>query len=267
MKIEVKPIRIKPLDIKPLMPVKLSQPEGIKSPVRGQSLSTNTSIKMGGGTETLPDAGGQPEPTREDIQKFNANKDKIVEPIVIGSLRKHRQDVLHGSQSLKRLLTKYSRDPGDFDMFSPTEKSRAQQIERAIDRKVGADVVETRYVPIPKVSLGADDPSSSKELYRVTSPELGEVVDIMERPKKLKTVSQGGITHESLDEAYKKAQKRKSLQPIQAYKALSDMRDIEEYWARRGVQPPELVEERQSIVWRNKNAKMSGMWQKSPNII
>jgi len=245
---KVKPLKIIPLHAKPLVPMKhigtMQEFKFEKSlKPEGMNFGGGQSIILGGGQagQTLPDAGNQPDPTRAQIEHFRKNRDKIVGSVVKTSLRKHPQDVLHGSRSLQMLIPNYPRQPGDWDMYSPQEKKRALALEAAIDRKVGADIVETRYCPIPKVTSGPDDPGTSKDLYRIVSPDISNDadIDIMDKPKQLKIMRQKGITHERLDEAYVKARRRIRLQPIKAGKAVEDSRSIADYFKKRGLKLPE----------------------------
>lgn len=256
----IKPMKIIPLKLEPLIPIKnLSTPESkanlpktftIKPLVPMTSFQSTSHFSSTKSKGVLPDAGNQPDPTQCQIEHFQQNREQIVGKVVKQSLHKHPQDVLHGSRSLNILLPHYSRTPGDWDMFSPTEKQRAIAIEASIDKAVGADIVETRYNPVPKVSMGPDDPTTSKELYRVVSkhtPQESEV-DVMDRPKQLKTIHHKGITHESLDSAYQKARTRMTRQPMKAQKALQDSRSIEEFYKQKGLNLP--LEEKHPMMWR-----------------
>lgn len=237
-KLELKPMKIMPMNISPLVPLK-------------PKVSISEKIKMSFGqpkAQTLPDTGHQPEPTPQKREYFEENWEKIVPPLVISSLRKHPQDVLHGGRSLNELLPSH-RETKDYDIFSPMERKRAQELEAKIDRKVKANIVETRHVPIPKVSAGPDIPGTSKELYRVVTRKPGSNlsfgafgddpnVDVMERPSGLRTIRHNGITHESLEEAYLKTI-RGSSQIMRMAKSHQDKRRIEAYWAGKGKLPPE----------------------------
>ena len=71
----------------------------------------------------------------------------------------------------------------------------------------------------------------------------------MDRPKKLKTTTHKGITHEALDEAYNKARTRIQRQPVQAGKAVEDSRNIAQYFEQRGIPLPDLKKEH-PMMWR-----------------
>jgi len=208
----------------------------------GASLMNNNPFKRGR-IEVLPDAGNQPDPTQQKIDYYQQNHEKIVDPIVLASLRKHREDVLHGSRSLNMLIPNFYRKPGDWDIYSPNEKKRALAFEEAIDKKVGADITETIHIEVPKSIFGfnaADEDDSSKDLYRVVAPRVsndGEI-DVMSKPKNLKTTRHKGITHESLESQYARTVTRRHRQPMKASQARSDQTEIEDYWYVRGRTPP-----------------------------
>jgi len=220
--LKTKIIPIRPMNIKPLVSIDNSE-------------TSMPSFGHMGVSKTLPNASGLPPPTQKELENYRRNHEQIVSSIVTSSLRNHRKDVLHGSRSLAMMIPNYSRTPKDWDLYSPTEKARAQAIEKAIDKKVGGNIAETVYVPIPKVSSGPDQPGTGKDLYRVVTPAVsGDAeVDVMDRPAGLKTVSYKGITHEALEEAYIKAQRSKS-QPMRMAKASSDASDIESYLKSKG---------------------------------
>jgi len=211
-------LRIKPLELRPLKMQPLT--------IGGASL----------GSGTLPDAGGQPEATFSEKQEFKKDAEKYVKPSVISHLKSHKEDVLHGSQSLKMLLPSYSREPKDFDIYSKKEKKTAQTIESKIDKKFGKNVVATKPQHVPNFS-GREDPTTSGSLFRIVPVGGGwsqdAYVDIMKTPKKVSTTRKGGITHESLIDARKKAEKRIIKQPLQGYKARSDVKDIDRALSKR----------------------------------
>jgi len=227
---KIKPMKLKLMQINPITPM--------------QSLTTTTSPLMGTSqSRVLPDAGNQPDPTREQIDQFIKGKSRMIPDIVLSSLRNHPEDVLHGSQSLKLLLPQYSRNPQDWDILSPKEKERALALEAEIDRRAGCDIARTEYIPIPKVSAGPDDPTTSKHLYRIVTPAVeGDAdIDVMDKPKQLKTQRHKGITHESLEYQYEKAKTRVQRQPMKAHKASSDIRDIENYFQSKGKKIPSNI--------------------------
>jgi hypothetical protein len=234
--IKIKTIRAKPLSLspsksRPLRSRTLLQPKMMPQKKK-QSEHPQSSF---GSATTLPDAGNQPDPTKSDIERLQ-RKNKLINPIVQESLKDHPQDVLHGSRSLNMLLPNFSRKPHDWDLFSPTEKKRALQLEKKIDEKAGCDIAQTQYRHIPKMPFSQPIPGSGEHLYRVVTPQIkGDPdIDIMDRPSDLETTRKHGITHESLIEAHHKATTRRLRQPMQTSKASSDVNDIEEYWKKRG---------------------------------
>jgi len=222
--LKTKIIPIKPMNVRPFIPFK-----------KETNIISFGSFG-GGGNKVLPDASGLPPPTQRELENYRKNHEEIVGSIVKKSLHQHRKDVLHGSRSLQMLIPNYSRTPGDWDMYSPMEKKRALALERALDKKVGGDIAQTEHISIPKVSAGPDQPGTSKELYRIVTPSVSNdaEIDVMNRPSGLKTISKHGITHESLDEAYVKAKRRASTQPMSMAKASSDAKDIESYLKSKG---------------------------------
>lgn len=240
---KIKPMRVKSIHMKPIVPFNLTErkPTTTDKPNKTtQPISITGSF--GPRKKVLPDAGNQPDPTQKQLNHYRENRESIVSSIVKRSLRNNPKDVLHGSRSLKMLLPQYSRNPGDWDLLSPQEKKRALALERAIDRRVGADIAETRYMHIPKTTMGPEDPKDSKELYQVVTPRISNDadIDVMDRPPSIKTQRNKGITHETLEEQHHKAVTRQSRQPFKAQKALSDQHDIEQYWKSKGKKPPKV---------------------------
>lgn len=206
--------------------------------------------------EVLPDSGGQPPCTSEDLKRFKRDWSSIVPVVAMSHLRRHSEDVLHGGRSLNVLLDT-ERETKDFDMYSSTPRPHASKLEASIDRMVRCDVCETLYAPIPKSAiLDRKDgtPSMSSELYRVRTrtkssflkndPEM----DIMKKPSGLRTIRKDGITHESLEDAYAKAKYLKD-QPTRMMNARQDMKRIEEHM---GVEPTR----RPSILMRVRRREM-----------
>ena len=188
-------------------------------------------------TGVLPDAGNQPDPTPDKLQHYKENAEEIVEDVVKSNLKKHQSDTLHGSRSLQMLLGKhFTRDVNDWDIFSTTEKKRALQLEKQLDKRAGCDIFQTRYQHITKVSAGEDDPYTGEHLYIVESPSVHNdpTVDVMSHPKNLPRTRRKSIYHEALPVAYQKARTRVYRSPLQAGKATHDYRAIEAYYKSQG---------------------------------
>ncbi len=186
-------------------------------------------------TKFLKDSGGMPKCTQEQRRRYNENWENIVSPTVTRSLKRHREDVLHGGRSLNMLLPT-KRPTKDWDLYSPREKIRAQTLEREIDKKTGCDICSVKQVHMPKLHAGPDTPGTSKRLYRIVTehnPNDADV-DVMDKPKDLKTISHHGITHESLESTYLKSEKRMLSQPMHMWKAMEDKKRIEEYLRMKG---------------------------------
>jgi len=234
---QAKPVKIKTLSLSPATHSPLTH-----HPMRGKSLLQRQPKKKSkhppsafGSATILPDAGNQPEPSQSDIERLQGNK-KFINTIVEDSLKDHPQDVLHGSRSLSMLIPNFSRTPKDWDLFSPQEQKRALQLEAEIDKQAGCDIAQTQYRHVPKMPFTPEMPGTGEHLYRVITPKIkgDPEIDVMDRPKELDTVRKHNITHESLIEAHHKATTRRLRQPLMAQKALSDMKDIEAYWKKRG---------------------------------
>lgn len=186
-------------------------------------------------TKYLKDASKLKKCTPKQLEHYEKNWEKIVSPTVVRSLRRHREDVLHGGRSLNMLLPT-QRPTKDWDIYSPREKTRAQALEREIDRKTGCDVCQVKQVHMPKTTMGPDSPETSKRLYRIVTEHTADDadVDVMDKPKGLRTTRAKGITHESLEAAREKAAKRMRLQPMYMWKAMLDKQRIEQYWRMKG---------------------------------
>ena len=210
---------------------------GFKSPLGARPLTEVGSALPR--TQNLKDTSGLPACSIEQRSHYDRNWEQIVSPTVIKSLRKHKQDVLHGGRSLNILLPT-KRPTKDWDMYSPIEKKRAQTLERSLDKKMGCNICDVKKVDLPKVSPGPDMPGTSKRLYRVVTEHSDDDadIDVMDKPKGLKTIRRHGIAHESIDLAYKKAVRRMQVQPLQMWKAMEDKQRIEEYWAMKGRKRP-----------------------------
>jgi len=241
---KLKTIEIKPLHMKPL---KLTQ-NG--TPIEHTTSSFSETV--------LPDAGNQPTPTREDIARLHRRKSDIVDPIVTSSLRKHPQDVLHGSRSLSLIIgNHFKRTPNDWDIYSNAEKQRALELEAQIDKKAGCDIAQTTYRHIPTTPFSKPDPLTGEHLYRVTTPKItgDSDIDIMDKPNNLPVERHKGITHEALIEQYRKASTRRIRQPLHSGKAQSDMRSIESYYKSKGrrISPLQDTPPYKSIRYKRKD--------------
>jgi len=178
-------------------------------------------------------------PTKEQIQEFIQNKDKIVDPIVITSLKKHPEDVLHGSQSL-HMLVPGAREPHDWDLYSPKDKQRAQALEKSIDNKVKADIAYTVKGKLPQVT--AKPVFNSKTLYHVKiRGEKEPEIDVMDRPKDLPTFRFEGITHESMESQHYKLDWRANNSLTKMINAVGDRKNIENYLRSKGKKVPKRV--------------------------
>lgn len=169
----------------------------------------------------------------EQVQYYRKNKDRILPPEVMRSVRKHR-DVLHGGRSVNMLLPKkYYRETKDFDIYSKLPKTRADEIENYIDKRCGCDMAHVNSMIVPNVSA-TEDELMSADIHRViTRIESDAEVDYMTLPPKLPIRYHRGIRHEKLTEALRKA-KKGLMQPMRMAKASKDVRRISEYLESRG---------------------------------
>jgi len=233
---EFRPIRFTPMRITPL----------IKSPRLTPFKENQNNFRTG--PQMLPDSGGQPPCTPEDLKRYKRDWQGIVPVIALSHLKRHKEDVLHGGRSLNMLLEK-QRETKDFDIYSPHPRPTATGLEKSIDKAVGCDICETEQCLIPKSVLlrrsAEGAPEMSDELYRVrtkskksflkkSDPEM----DVMKIPPNLRTVRHQGITHEALEEAYAKHQYLQN-QPARSLKTRQDMRRIEEYLVQNGYPLPQ----------------------------
>ena len=180
--------------------------------------------------DTITEKGDAPTCSREKVENFKKNWERILTPKVISSIKRHN-DILHGARSVNMLVgPKYSRPTKDFDVYSDNPQRRAVEIENEIDRCCGCDMAQVRHRSIPKVLPGEDDPLMAKDLYIVeTIPNNDGDVDYMKTPRGIPTTRKNGIRHETLKEAYRKAQRNKD-QPMRMVKTRQDINRIEEYW-------------------------------------
>jgi len=174
-----------------------------------------------------------PKCSLEQIQNYRKNKEKILPPEVIRSVRKHR-DVLHGGRSLNMLLPKkYHRHTEDFDVYSKKPRIRADEIEDYIDKRCGCDMAYVKSSVVPNVS-GVEDELMSADIHRVvTHLQTDAEVDYMTTPKNLPVTFHRGIRHEKLTEALRKA-KKGLTQPMRMAKASKDVNRITSYLENRG---------------------------------
>lgn len=211
---------------------KIKTKEVIQAPLKKNFFS-------GGGfsyIEPLPNASKYDnQPTQSQIEKFEKDREKIVSPIVVSSLKKHPEDVLHGSRSLSMLLPVF-REPKDWDLFSPKERTRALQFERSLDNKMKADISQTVPITLVESMFTSRQPGNAEKLYRVVVPQSDRdaEIDVIEKPKRLQTVRKDGITHESLESQYKRLDIRKE-QITQTAKATGDKHAIEDFWKSKGL--------------------------------
>lgn len=219
----------------PIVPIRSMDALGSESSMDVQRKVGSTSR-----SKTLSDVGNRSQCSREQLQRYERDWERILNP----KMRKHlrgSKDVLHGGRSLNMLLadddpdSDMYRESKDWDVFSRSPKKVAQKIERNLDNVLGCNICETVHVPIPKVSAREHEDMSA-DLYRVTTPATTKdaEVDLMDKPKNLPTTHYKGIYHESLEKQYEKAV-RGLMVPMRSFKSGLDRQRIAEYWRRKGV--------------------------------
>jgi len=200
-------------------------------------MTINLSEKYGATKKKLPNASKyKNQPTRNQINEYQKNKEEILDPIVIKSLKRHPADVLHGSQSLHMIIPG-SRKPVDWDLYSSQEEKRALALEKSLDEKMKADIAYTEQGKFPKVP--ESNTLNPTKLYHVkvvgiTDPQI----DVMDKPKNLPTFSYEGITHETLESQHYKLDWRANNQWTKLVKAVGDRKEIEKYLESKGKKVP-----------------------------
>ena len=200
-------------------------------------MTINLSETYGATKKKLPNASKyKNQPTRNQINEYQKNKEEILDPIVIKSLKRHPADVLHGSQSLHMIIPG-SRKPADWDLYSLKEKERALALEKSLDNKMKSDIAYTEQGKFPKVP--ESNTLNPTKLYHVkvvgiTDPQI----DIMDKPKNLPTFSFNGITHETLESQHYKLDWRANNQWTKLVKAVGDRKEIEKYLESKGKKVP-----------------------------
>jgi len=181
-----------------------------------------------GNSEIISDSSGLKKPTMQQISWFSKNHKEIIKDTVLTSLKKHKSDVLHGSQSLNILIPSNQRKAKDWDIFSKMEQGRAIELEKRLDKKANCDISQVSCHEIPKVSFDKDNGTTAKRLCVVSTPLIhtDNGIDVMRTPKKLDTITHKGIRHESLEGQLEKA-KRGLFIPMRSFKSGLDKRRIE----------------------------------------
>jgi hypothetical protein len=207
-------------------------------------MTINLSEKYGATKKKLPNASKyKNQPTRNQINEYQKNKEEILDPIVIKSLKRHPADVLHGSQSLHMIIPG-SRKPNDWDLYSFQEEKRALALEQSIDNKMKSDFAYTEECKIPRPP--GKEPKTSKIAHNATKLYVVKVrgitvpqIDVMDMPKGLPTFFFKGITHESLESQHYKLDFIANNNIAKMTKAIGDRNSIEDYLKSKGKKLPE----------------------------
>ena len=191
-----------------------------------------------GKAEVLPDKSGLPQCSTEQQQYYEQNRERIVDPMMMNHLRGSK-DVLHGGRSLNMLFNaspsdRLYRESLDWDLLSKKPRKHSIKLEKQIDKSIGCNICDVTHVPIPMTS-GQDYDDMSADLYRVSTSFTNKdsEIDIMDRPKKLDTISHNEIHHETLESQYKKATKGLMV-PMRSFKSGLDRTRIREYYRLKG---------------------------------
>jgi len=138
--------------------------------------------------------------TLKQVKKFHKNKHRISK-IVKSKIDKH--EVIYGARALNKYLPKSLEEPtNDYDIFTPTPKKDAKQVERALDRKFGGNYFYTKQA-IHKGTWRVKDRLRDKEVADYTRPD---------KTVKYKTIN--GIKYVTLE--WIKKQKKETLRNIEA---------------------------------------------------
>lgn len=132
---------------------------------------------------------------------FMMNRQRIVPPFVKKQSRR-TGNIIYGCSGVNAIVGRgFTRPTHDFDIFSSIPKKHAIQLERHIDKSVGADLAYVEGVPY-------SDKNMKGTLYRVLTRPWGHPeADYNKKKKRIKFVVKKGVRYESLDAAEKKYNK------------------------------------------------------------
>ena len=133
-------------------------------------------------------------------------------------------NILYGCYAVNKLLGRgFQRDTYDLDVYSRQPRKHAIQLEKTIDRGVGANI---SYVE----KTGYPEKGRFKTLYRVKLRNEVTEADYNRMPRDIKYTTKRGVRYETLDRAVKKYEKMlREPETGRGFKATIDLGRILDY--------------------------------------
>lgn len=136
--------------------------------------------------------------------------------------------VIYGGTAVNALLKPiYKRNTSDIDVYSPTPKKHAIDLEKSIDEYMKHDISHVEEVSF------TNDKGISGKMYRVALNSFSTLADYNKKPSNLKVVKKNGVLYEDLGSAKKKYEKMlREDNETRIVKANQDLDRIglHEYW-------------------------------------
>lgn len=178
--------------------------------------------------------GDAPTPTREQIEHFKANREKIMEDLVKKDVKRNK-GIVHGKRMANRFYEKQlghetakehelSIPTQDWDVWVRRPISRADRMQQTIDRRIGADVAYAKK----EIS-----PQDSKSRWTVRTRESEDPdVDYVAYPDPFmhpyESEKENGIRYETMKSFLARA-KALQYQPFRFSKAYADLQRWKHY--------------------------------------
>lgn len=164
---------------------------------------------------------GEPTPIQEG--RLISDWHNIVPPIIENHTRRNKNIIYGGRAVNAKVGPDFSRQSHDYDIYSKFPKRHAIQIEKRIDRKIGADVAH-----VEEVAFDNRDGKSGK-MYRVVTKPYGDPdVDYNLMPSSIEFETINGIRYETLGKAEEKYKKMiREGEEKRYYKARLDLQRIQ----------------------------------------
>lgn len=146
-----------------------------------------------------------PRPDQKDFDKFYNNRDKTIKGLVESKAKKHNS-ILHGKHNVNYLFAHYlgkerARKAGlikptyDYDVWALNAKQRAIEMQKAIDKQIGADIAYAEKEINPPAM-------KSRWVVRIKDKPEDEEVDYATIPNPklhmIETTTINGIRRETL---------------------------------------------------------------------